>query len=1601
MNRNTWKNKKKMSLGSKRILAFLLALALIAQPMLTSARAFADEGTAEAAATVEEPKVDAPVVEEPAAEPAAEPVAEPAEQSEEVASDTSADQTDVAAPDDQQPADQKAEDPADDQQEEEEKEEMPAQTFTGLVNGLIVNVSAPEGALPAETKMTVTAVNLEQVAQIAEQVVDGEVSKVRAANITFYNKDDEEIEPAVPVSVSMFTSGLDAAADKAVIHIDDSGKAKQIPAAVSAKGSAQFTADEFSIYAVVETGTDARLLVKFMNGESEIASMYVKQDDNMEQVLYDPGTGTLEEGVYFRGWTTDPEYTTDTTPLSIAEVRTEVSGQLPPAKDGDEVTYYAMLFKDYRITYFDEYSVSLGQEEVTFRADETEPKQSYTVNMAYTVQDDTHHFEGWSVLAGGDNIDGYSEGTIYQNNDEITITGDVDFGVDAPEGHWFIFDENGKGATYNAPQFVYSEDKPQRPNDDNMKRNGYSFGGWFEDKAVADQTEGGTEYDFDQTLDKKTTVYARWIPNTTAPYTVIFWTQNQTRTGYEVAGSYVNDAGTVGENIPYTVVDNKDEDYVTECGTGGHYTGFCLTEASKTQQVEIKPEGDSVLNLYYDRIVYNFRFYLYRESGNGYQAPNNSGSGSTLDSLVTWNQTSATHPEYSEQEVLDSEEGYYYFTLTAYYGQDISEDWPTYDQITWVDAQGNPLNQPVSYVMMVGTELKPSATDQGSGTVKGIITVMDEKILGATNDKDGNYVMVRFPASYYNWRYHIWYETLQGEEGEEYDGRKYKEQMVMEVRSSNLQISSQNQPMYTGFDFVGKKGEDWDASTVNYWTEGSGTNITYHLNYLYNRQQFEVHYFDGIYMDGDNNIIQTKAGHPLHDSDAIAQGEKIPDDVKNYEPTLPAGEKGYVFEGWFMDEGCTVEYPWDTMPVGGINVYAKWRQKQYRVILHPNYPDGATGDIDWGTAGQKMTFRISEGGHVSTPTGQGLAGYEFVGWYLDKECKTSVFNGEAYTINEDTVTTPYDKTVDMTDDYDVNGNLTNPHNTDLTGYGGKDRFWITTKLDIYAKWRQTFEGASGINVVYDPDGGTDEPTDPHTYVDDAKAPAGAASKWADDTKVFKYWEVQKWENGAWAGTGEYVYPGKTFTIKKANSKVEDIEPTTPGGDTKKYTVQLKAIYVDSEEPTPTHIYWYNNDGSDAFRKDDELAINEAVDIENIPTRDGYTFLGWARVNISKSTDPEAAAEEAAEWEKTSSNWTQDLTESDLYLIYVDGAYIIADETEVTQVAADEDRPYHAMFAVWDEQEITINYAVADDSEGMGTVSLASETIKADTGKPAGSTATPSDAEYEFDYWTCDDGTEHVGDAATFVPSKAGDVYEEHTYYAHFKKVGKVTVQHYLKGTSTQVADDVVESAEVGSSYTPVAAGADILYDDFKDVELDGTITPITVDADPDNNVVTLYYVIPITIKAVDNWKYVGEEDPELTAEITGTVLESSPILYTVEREPGEEVGKYPIHVNLTKIESARLAAKARLLAAEGEPESYGPYMVTLVDGEFEIKDKEPTPEPTPVVPVPTPTPTPVKTVEVTEPETGDSSNMAQWIALMAIAVGAMGVVVFRKKRETN
>ena len=299
--------------------------------------------------------------------------------------------------------------------------------------------------------------------------------------------------------------------------------------------------------------------------------------------------------------------------------------------------------------------ITVGTDVVEIPSSETDAE--YSVNMGYST-DDTHNFEGWLVSDGSANfVDPANPAAdrLFENGNEITIKGDVKFTVSAPEGHWLVFDENGKGATYNAPRFVKAGETTSNEGMLPMERKGYTFDGWYTgapSETGADPT--GTVFQFGGQLSDTTTVYAKWLPNTEAGYTVIFWTQNQARTGYDVADSYVRTNGTVGQNIPYTVRENGAEDYVERSGAGydfgthkdehgrnqdnGHYTGFCLREDSKNQQVVITPEGDAVLNLYYDRIEYNFKFYVYRsgDRANRYDVALNSGSGSNLNDLVTW-----------------------------------------------------------------------------------------------------------------------------------------------------------------------------------------------------------------------------------------------------------------------------------------------------------------------------------------------------------------------------------------------------------------------------------------------------------------------------------------------------------------------------------------------------------------------------------------------------------------------------------------------------------------------------------------------------------------------------------------------------------------------------------------------------------------------------------------------------------------------------------------------------------------------------------------------------------------------------------------------------
>ncbi|MBQ1430955.1 MAG: hypothetical protein IIZ05_04980, partial [Firmicutes bacterium] len=227
----------------------------------------------------------------------------------------------------------------------------PSHFFKEEAGGVKVAVSAPEGALPEGTTMEVTPILAEDVEEAVSEAVSDKVKSINAVDITFKNAEGQEIEPLIPVSVTLNVPGMNRKATKEIVHIDDEGTATTVDyIPVANTGASLFDSDQFSVYVVVETGEDARLLVQFMNGNTEIQHMYVKKDDltnmvtvegvtttQLDQIIYDPGAGEITGDQVFMGWTTDPNYTEETEGMDIEGVKEAIRNRFnTTVNDGDE-----------------------------------------------------------------------------------------------------------------------------------------------------------------------------------------------------------------------------------------------------------------------------------------------------------------------------------------------------------------------------------------------------------------------------------------------------------------------------------------------------------------------------------------------------------------------------------------------------------------------------------------------------------------------------------------------------------------------------------------------------------------------------------------------------------------------------------------------------------------------------------------------------------------------------------------------------------------------------------------------------------------------------------------------------------------------------------------------------------------------------------------------------------------------------------------------------------------------------------------------------------------------------------------------------------------
>ena len=338
---------------------------------------------------------------------------------------------------------------------------------------------------------------------------------------------------------------------------------------------------------------------------------------------------------------------------------------------------------------------------------------------------------------------------------------------------------------------------------------GYSFDGWYLDKDCTNPAN------FSE-ITTSTTVYAGWeAANTT--YTVIHWQENADDNGYSYKESETKQ-GASGKQTAATVKS---------------YLGF--TAQTITQET-IAGDGSTIVNVYYKRNLYEVKFYSY--SG--------------------W---------------FSSSEEYVNLRITAKYGANIRDKWPTYNgSSTWATTDGGSTYQVnIDTMPLDGAKFYGPMTGNGSET-----------------------------AYYY-------VEVLPGESGTTtYHGTTYKLDHSDTSPGTGYTVTQNDKYELTGFTYKEgtKNGGKYDNAKFYY------TRNSYNVVYVSNSQTV--------------NTASYK-----YEADISNAGGYVP-------TTAPVGKEDYVFAGWYADPTGQTKYDFTgkKMPAQNITVYAKWVPPTYTVTLY-------------------------------------------------------------------------------------------------------------------------------------------------------------------------------------------------------------------------------------------------------------------------------------------------------------------------------------------------------------------------------------------------------------------------------------------------------------------------------------------------------------------------------------------------------------------------------------------------------------------------------------------------------------------------------------------
>lgn len=467
---------------------------------------------------------------------------------------------------------------------------------------------------------------------------------------------------------------------------------------------------------------------------------------------------------------------------------------------------------------------------------------------------------------------------------------------------------------------------------------GYKFDGWTPKLPTTMPVGGGT-------------YAAKWTKQD-SKYQIQYWQENADDDGYSYVESETVTAAT-GDVVNYN--GNKS------------YAGFTRNTDKTDKNVTVNGDGSTVLNVYFNRNVYEVKFYK--------------------------NDGSNRKPKWSEINSL---------RITAKYGANIRNQWPTYSgSNTWSVNGTYTWNLFDGYVKDGPYQANIDTMPLNGATFYGPLTSESSE------------------TAYY------YVEVLPGEEGTEHGSILYKEHHRDTSAGSGFSITDEDKYPITGFTFKEVKtksgsGNAYDGATFYYtrnrnklvFDDQYGTKVTEELpfeqvlsesvNYKNNYQpaypstlEAGAYMFDGWYLDPGCTqpvdwtakmpdaqvVVYAKWAPKNHTVTTFLTKEKIEEGefletyhvphgtaVTNTPADPPNGS--YVFVGWFYEENG-VEKAFDfSMPVvKDLNLYAKWSSNtlvaytiKYTLENGTVIADETTGSA---LAGTTLTFEAKTGDELN------------------------------------------------------------------------------------------------------------------------------------------------------------------------------------------------------------------------------------------------------------------------------------------------------------------------------------------------------------------------------------------------------------------------------------------------------------------------------------------------------------------------------------------------------------------------------------------------------------------------------------------------------------